>query len=36
VRSIRKLQHLASCGYKMIYAHDPDNLPEKNFPEYFD
>ncbi len=36
VRSVQKLQHLESCGYKMIYAHDPDNLPEKNFPEYFD
>ncbi len=36
VRSVQKLQHLAACGYKMIYAHDPDNLPEKNFPEYFD
>ena len=32
VRSIRKLQHLESCGYKMIFAHDPENLPEKNFP----
>lgn len=36
VRSIRKLQHLESCGYKMIYAHDPENLPERNFPEYFE
>lgn len=36
IRSVRKLQHLESCGYKMIYAHDPDNLPEKNYPEYFD
>lgn len=36
VRSVQKLQHLASCGYKMIYAHDPENLPEKDFPEYFE
>ena len=36
IRSVQKLQHLEACGYKMIFAHDPDNLPEKNFPEYFD
>ncbi len=36
MRSVQKLQHLESCGYKMIYAHDPENLPEKNFPEYFE
>jgi glyoxylase-like metal-dependent hydrolase (beta-lactamase superfamily II) len=35
VRSIQKLNHLASCGYKMIFAHDPENLPEKIFPDYF-
>lgn len=36
VRSVEKLIHMQACGYKIIYAHDPDNLPEKNFPEYFD
>ncbi len=36
IRSVQKLVHMSECGYKMIYAHDPDNLPEKNFPEYFD
>jgi glyoxylase-like metal-dependent hydrolase (beta-lactamase superfamily II) len=36
IRSISKLVHLEACGYKMIYAHDPDNLPEKCFPAFFD
>jgi N-acyl homoserine lactone hydrolase len=36
MRSIEKLVHLETCGYKMIFAHDPDNVPEKNFPAYFD
>lgn len=36
MRSIQKLVHMEQCGYKMIYAHDPDNLPLVKFPEYFD
>jgi N-acyl homoserine lactone hydrolase len=36
MRAVQKLQHLEACGYKMIFAHDPENTPEKNFPEYFD
>ncbi len=36
MRSVEKLRHYEACGYKMIYAHDPDNPPEKSFPEYFD
>jgi N-acyl homoserine lactone hydrolase len=36
MRSVQKLVHLESCGYKMIFAHDPDNLPEKAFPAYFE
>lgn len=36
IRSVQKLQHMAACGYTMIYAHDPDNMPEKQFPAYFD
>jgi glyoxylase-like metal-dependent hydrolase (beta-lactamase superfamily II) len=36
MRSIQKLVHLESCGYKMIFAHDPDNLPSIVFPAYFD
>lgn len=36
IRSVEKLNHLAACGYKMIFAHDPDNLPEKVFPECFE
>ncbi len=36
VRSIQKLNHLASCGYKMIFAHDPENPPEKVYPQYFE
>ncbi|NLB28971.1 MAG: N-acyl homoserine lactonase family protein [Clostridiales bacterium] len=36
VRSVEKLVHLEECGYKIIFPHDPDNLPEKVFPEYYD
>ena len=36
IRSIQKLGHLAACGYNMIYVHDPENLPEKVFPAFFD
>lgn len=36
MRAIQKLVHMESCGYRMIYAHDPENLPEKNFPEFFE
>jgi glyoxylase-like metal-dependent hydrolase (beta-lactamase superfamily II) len=36
VRSLQKLKHLASCGYKMIFAHDPENPPEKVCPQYFE
>jgi len=36
VESLRKLKHLADCGYKMLYAHDADNTPEKIAPEYYD
>jgi len=34
VRSIQKLKHLEDSGYKVIFAHDPDNLPSRTFPEY--
>ncbi len=36
MRSIQKLNHLQACGCMMIFAHDPDNLPEKSFPDYYD
>ena len=36
MRSIEKLRHLEACGCKLIFAHDPENLPERNFPEYFE
>ena len=36
VRSIQKLRHLEECGHTLIFAHDPENLPERNFPEYMD
>jgi glyoxylase-like metal-dependent hydrolase (beta-lactamase superfamily II) len=36
VHSLRKLKHLADCGYKILFPHDMKNLPEKIFPEYFD
>ena len=29
-------QPLASCGYKMIFEHDPANPPEKVYPQYFE
>ena len=35
-RSLRKLRHLADCGYKMFYAHDPRHLHEKLAPDYYD
>jgi len=36
VRSIEKLQYLQSIGHTLIFAHDPENLPKRRFPEYFD
>jgi glyoxylase-like metal-dependent hydrolase (beta-lactamase superfamily II) len=36
VNSVKKLVHMEECGYTMIYAHDPDNPPEKVFPDYWD
>ena len=36
MRSIDKLLHLEATGHKLIIAHDPKNMPEKVFPEYFD
>ena len=36
VHSVEKLLHLQECGYKIIFAHDPENLPEKIYPEYFE
>ena len=35
IRSVEKLIHYEENGYKIIYAHDPDNLPDKVFPEFF-
>lgn len=35
IRSVEKLIHMEECGYRVIFAHDPDNLPEKQFPEYY-
>jgi len=35
IRSVEKLIHLEECGFKIIFAHDPDNLPEKVFPEFY-
>ena len=35
IRSVEKLIHLEECGHKIIFAHDPDNLPEKVFPEFY-
>jgi len=36
VMSMRKLQHYADCGCKMLFPHDLNNQPEKIAPEYYD
>ena len=36
VWALRKIQHMADCGYQVFFAHDPDNLHEKLYPEYYD
>lgn len=35
IRSIEKLLHLERCGCTIICAHDPENLPEKVYPESY-
>ena len=35
IRAVEKLIHLEECGHDIIFAHDPDNLPEKVFPEFY-
>ena len=35
-RSVQKIKHLADCGCKVIFAHDPDVLPEKEAPACYD
>lgn len=36
IRSLEKLKSLENSGYQLIFAHDPDNMPQKLFPEYFE
>lgn len=35
-RSLQKIRHLADCGCRIFYAHDPKNTHEKLAPEYYD
>ncbi len=34
-RSLRKLSHLAACGYKLFFAHDPKHPHERLAPLYY-
>ena len=36
VRALRKIKHMADSGYQIFYAHDPENLHEKLYPQYYD
>jgi len=36
IRSLEKLRSLENRGHKLIFAHDPENMPERLFPEYFE
>ncbi|MBR3397441.1 MAG: N-acyl homoserine lactonase family protein [Lachnospiraceae bacterium] len=35
-RSIRKVRDLAAAGCKVLFAHDPDNTPDKEYPRYYE
>ncbi len=35
-RSIRKIKQLEEQGCRILFAHDPDNTPEKEYPLYFE
>ena len=35
IRALDKLRHMEACGYKLLFAHDPDNLPEKLAPDFY-